>query len=238
MFFSRPRALHTQNGCKITTFFWHDQIFCNIFCIFLSFFIRFIIFILLFLLTSSKRGKEKIVFNLITSLFAVISFGDFITASSFFPLLVGIGWPLGRLAHPRHLSTICHPWLAERPSMLPQYPLPIPYHRGPARSTSPPPRRVTISSWLFTLSFDNVGTHFWAFKGDTCGAFSRMRVCTLSLMLSYHILVGALGGAECGFCGASYPKVGARDEKWRFFCVYQKFFIILHTLSFCGSLVQ
>ena len=34
-----------------------------------------------------------------------------------------------------------------------------------------------------------------AFKGDTCGAFSRMRVCVLSLMLSYHILVSAPGGA-------------------------------------------
>ena len=32
------------------------------------------------------------------------------------------------------------------------------------------------------------GDPLLAFKGDTCGAFSRMRVCVLSLMLSYHIL--------------------------------------------------
>ena len=50
---------------------------------------------------------------------------------------------------------------------------------------------------------------FLAFKGDTCGAFSRMRVCTLSLMLLSYLLWARRSSAlrcpaELVFCARDF----------------------------------
>lgn len=44
------------------------------------------------------------------------------------------------------------------------------------------------------IGFTDVGILFWLLRGDTCGAFSHMRVCTLSLI---HILGGRTDQVLC-----------------------------------------
>lgn len=95
----------------------------------------------------------------------------------------------------RHLSTICRVWLAERPLFLQPPP-------SLANTVAYPTRLVKSSGLPAPQAFHPTSLAFigclhrlyrcvdplLAFKGDTCGAFSRMHVCTLSLMLLLYFL--------------------------------------------------
>ncbi len=78
------------------------------------------------------------------------------------------------------------------------------------------------------IDFIDVLILFWLLRVGTCGAFSRMRVCTLSLMLSYHILGGGAAG-EAGdlLVGLRTQKCGRAAKSEDFSCEFQKIFVTL-----------
>lgn len=58
------------------------------------------------------------------------------------------------------------------------------------------------------IGFTDVGILFWLLRGDTCGVFSHMRVCTLSLIIYWgaHRSSALRCPAELVFCARDFYK--------------------------------